>query len=200
MLDLERTSSRSGCLTTAIWFGWVAVSMIGYLGGEWLGEAVETFILGPDVPRLLSIEGRVELAQPLSYLVSAIGGLVAGVVLGLAQGLLLLPYLKTRGMVEWVVVTTLGRMVRWVALFVIGQQLVALVVDRTWLGSCVLFGLLVGMGIIAGLALGYAQSRVLRDRVNRSSWWVLANLPGPVFTAIVIGLTLYIEGSNLVRD
>jgi hypothetical protein len=200
MLDSERTSSGpsgSGCLLVAMWF---AASMVGYLAGEWLGEAIESVLLGADAPRLLSIEGHVELAEPLGYIASGVGGLVAGVVLGVAQGLVLLPYFKTTGLLEWVIATTIGRAARWLALLIIAQPMAAMVLDKTYLEACLLLGLLVGIGVIAGLVLGYAQSVVLRRRVHYSGRWVLANLPGPVLMAIVIGLTLYIEGSNLIRD
>lgn len=200
MLDLERRTSRPAHITIGVWFAWVVASMIGYLLGEWLGEAIEALIIGPDAPRLLSVEGRVEMAQPLGYVGSILGGVVAGVVLGAAQGLVLLPYIKMRGMLEWIIATTIGRMARWVALFIISQQLVSLVFDKSFAGSLILFGLLVGAGIIAGLTLGYAQSVVLRRRVERSTWWIWANIPGPVFTALVVGMTLFMEGHNVIRD
>src|SRR5215210_72088 len=134
MLDIERTTSKPAYITIGLWLAWFAASMVGYLGGEWLGEVIESAIIGPDAPRLLSIEGKVELAQPFDYLAAGIGGLVAGVVLGLAQGLVLLPYLKRQGVLEWVAATTLGRMVRWVALFVVGQQMFELVLDKSFAG------------------------------------------------------------------
>jgi hypothetical protein len=74
------------------------------------------------------------------------------------------------------------------------------VLDKSFAGGIVLFGLLGGLGIIAGLALGYAQYVVLRRRVKHSIWWIWANLPGPFLTAMVVTMTLYIEGHNVVRD
>jgi hypothetical protein len=91
MLDIERPSTRPGYVTIGIWLAWFAASMVGYLGGEWLGETIESAIIGPGTPRVLSIEGKVELAEPFDYLAAGIGGLVAGVVLGAAQGLVLFP-------------------------------------------------------------------------------------------------------------
>ncbi len=200
MLDIERPSSRPFYVTMGIWLGWFAASMVGYLGGEWLGEAIESVIIGPDATRVLSLEGRVELAEPFDYLAAGIGGLVAGVVLGAAQGLVLLPYLKRQGVLEWIAATTVGRMARWLAIFVVGQQMAELVLDKSFAGGIVLFGLLGGLGIIAGLTLGYAQYLVLRRRVRHSIWWVWVNLPGPFLTAMVVAMTLYIEGHNVVRD
>jgi hypothetical protein len=195
-------SAAQGCVFYLIWLAWVVVNVIAYLIAGGVGEAIETAIAQPgsDAERLLSIEGRVEQADLLVFLAAVVAGIVAGVIIGIAQGLVLFPYLKMKGVLEWIGATTLGWAVRWVALFVISQQLVRIVVDRNLEGTCFLFALLIGIGVIAGATLGYAQSLVLRRRVDRANWWVWANIPGPVAASLLVGMGLYIESQNILRD
>jgi hypothetical protein len=129
-----------------------------------------------------------------------IGVLLAGVVLGTAQAIVLVPFLKLDGAIEWIVATTIGRAVGLLALYVVGRETVRLVLDKHIVGVCVLFLILIGTATTAGFALGHAQGIVLRRRVEATGLWLLANMPGPIFTALVLEGALYFEGQNTVRD
>jgi hypothetical protein len=177
------------------------VNLVAFGVSESLGEAVEAIIVHaePATTQLLSLDRATHVTDWTGYVAAVAGGIVAGVVLGAGQGIILAPYLKWKGFLEWLVATTIGRAVRWIALFVIGQQLVGLVADKHVVGACFVLMLLIGMGCIGGGALGYAQSVVLRRRVHHSEWWILANLGGPIAVAILIILGLYIEDHNVFR-
>jgi hypothetical protein len=207
MYEMERDAyteahrGGSGILYCGLWLLWVVVNIVAFGISESLGEAVEAFIVQaePATTQLLSLDRTMHVTDWNGYIAAVVGGIVAGVVLGAGQGLILAPYLKWKGFLEWLVATTIGRAVRWIALFVIGQQLVGLVADKHIVGACFVLMLLIGMGCIGGGALGYAQSVVLRRRVHHSEWWILANLAGPVAAAILIVLGLYIEDQNVFR-
>ena len=195
----ETRRRGAGCLYGLLW---LVVTGVAFFISDSLGEIVETSLSDPNTAasRLLSIEGRIEAATPAKYLAVILGGLIAGAVLGIGQGLVLLPYLKLKGMLEWVLATTVGRAARWIAMFIISQQLVGIVLDRDITGFFVIFVLLIGIGCIAGIILGYAQNVVLRRRSRRSELWVWANIPGPVAASILIGMSLLLRDQNVFRD
>lgn len=53
---------------------------------------------------------------------------------------------------------------------------------------------------MGGLALSYPQAQVFKARANRSGIWLVANVVGPVITALIVGMTLFVEGENNTRD
>jgi hypothetical protein len=198
----EAHHGAPGYVYWALWLAWLVVNIVAFIVSESLGQGVQTSLFPPDPSsaRLLSLEGHVVSDGVVQYGSAVIGGLVAGAVLGILQGVVLLPFLKLAGMLEWVLATTVGRAARWIAMYVISRELVGLTLDNHIVGVFVLFSLLIAVGIIAGVTLGYAQNIVLRRRVHHSEWWVLANIPGPVGVGLVIGMTLSIAGENTLRD
>jgi hypothetical protein len=185
-----------------LWLVWVALTFLGFTVGQTLGSAVEGLIS----PQLLTLPTGFSLAQPVERvgdfaIVPVIaGGLVAGMVLAVAQGIVLLPFLRVAGVAEWAIATTIGRAVGWVAVYITARSMVGLVFDRQVVGLAVLSVFLVGMGIIVGWSLGYAQGMVLRRRVPHPTWWVYANLSGPLMVAILLVLVLLIAEENTIRD
>jgi hypothetical protein len=120
--------------------------------------------------------------------------------LGLAQGLLLFPFLKRDGTVEWLLATVLGRSVQWIVIYAIGVEMTGLVVDKSFVGVLLLFAFLIATGILSGAALGYPQSQVFRRRAHDIGWWVFTNMLAPVVTCVILGMTLLIEAQNTMRD
>ena len=59
---------------------------------------------------------------------------------------------------------------------------------------------MISLGVIAGLALGYAQGIVWRRRVRHTGLWVIANIPGPVAASLLIMVSLYVQTENTLRD
>ncbi|MDQ3930945.1 MAG: hypothetical protein M3328_17600 [Chloroflexota bacterium] len=198
----RRYNSPSGCVFWLAWLGWAVATFIAFILGDILGKSVEA-MLAPEaagVPRALSIAQPVDAGASLNLLAAIAGGLVAGVVLAVCQCLVLLPFMKRSGILEWAGATILGRTVAWVSIYLISKQLVGLVLDRNMVGVLFLLILLVGTGVIAGLAVGIPQSIVLYRRVQSPARWIGANLSGLVVTGIVNTLILYIQGENVLRD
>ncbi|HEY0069264.1 MAG TPA: hypothetical protein VGE04_04765, partial [Chloroflexia bacterium] len=198
----EAHRGPSGCALWLVWLAWVLVSFFTFTLGESLGKGVES-LLAPEItalPRALSIEQPVEAGGPFNLFASLAGGLVAGVVLAVGQGLVLLPFLKVAGALEWVAATTIGRAIGWVAVYGLSKELVKIVLDKDIVGVCLLVVFLGGTGVITGLALGYPQAMILRRRIQHPVWWVFANIPGPFVAAFLISVTLYVEAHNVVRD
>ncbi|HEX8228803.1 MAG TPA: hypothetical protein VF826_05750 [Chloroflexia bacterium] len=195
-------NAPSGCVIWLAWLGWALATFIAFTLGDFLGKGVEA-LLAPEAEgarRALSIAQPVDSGASLNLLAAIAGGLVAGVVLAVCQGLVLLPFMKRSGVLEWAGATIIGRTVGWVAIYVISKQMVGLVVDRGMGGSLFLLTILVGTGVIAGLAVGVPQSIVFYRRVHNPGRWIWANLPGFVVIGILITLTLYIQGEHVVRD
>lgn len=207
MYDSQRDSSTEtapGCFYWLIWLLWAAVTVVTFL----LGESLRQFVVGlinpqaAELPRVLSLEGRIgqtglgalEIAAELA------GGLASGLVIAAGQAALLYPFIRMEGALEWVAATTLGRAAAWLAIYIVSQEMVRLVLDKQIAGLCVLFIVLGGVAITAGVALGYAQAIVFRRRVAHPGWWVLANIPGFFMTAVLIMFALYIETENTVRE
>lgn len=198
------SDNAPGCLFWGVWLIWVIVNIVAFLLGESLRQAVISFF-NPQVaelPRALSLEGRVNVnpTGSLQILPEVLGALADGAVIAVGQALVLYPFLKLAGALEWAAATMIGRAAGWLAIFTVSRVMVGVVLDEPIPGLCILFVLLTGVGTIAGLALGYAQGIVLRRRVEHPTWWVLANIPGFVATGILVMLTLYIQTENSVRD
>lgn len=184
-----------------VWLGWVTVTIAGYLAGKWLTEAIASSITGETVARrVLSIEGRVEAAGAVSYVVALLGGACAGATLGFMQGVFLIPFLKMAGAVEWLLATTIGRTVQWIVISAIGLEMAGLTVDKSLAGVLLLFASLGVTGILSGVALGYPQSLVFKRRSGRARGWMVASMIGPVTTSLLIAATLGIEARNTIRD
>src|SRR5438045_9199738 len=102
-----------GFVFWAIWLVWVVISYTGFALGESLGQFEER-IFAPQIlelPRTLSLEGYIGAGGPSHLLAALAGGLVAGLVLGIGQGLVLLPFLRIAGAGAWGGATTGGKAV-----------------------------------------------------------------------------------------
>jgi hypothetical protein len=184
-----------------IWLGWVVLTLAGYLGGQWLAQSTSDFLLGSSsAGRVFSIEGLVRDAGVEGFLVALVSGAVAGLVLGVAQGLMLLAFLKVSGTLEWLIATILGRSTQLAVVYLVGVAMRGLTIDQTFVGLVLLFAMLLVTGILSGTALGYPQSQVFKRRSSRSSWWIVTNVIATAGTAFVIGMTLIVESQNTMRD
>ncbi len=198
----RRYQTPSGCVFWFTRLAWTLATFIAFILGDVLGKGVEA-MLAPEaagVRRAMSIAQPVDAGASLNLLAAISGGLVAGVVLAVLQGLVLWPFMKRSGVLEWVGATIVGRAVAWVAIYVISKQTVGLVVDRSMGGILFLLAVLVGTGVVAGLAVGVPQSVVFYRRVQNPAQWVAANLSGPIIVGILVTMIFYIQGENVVRD
>lgn len=192
----------AGCMFWVAWLAWAAATFFAFIVGDTLGKSVEA-MLAPEtvgLPRALSIAQAVDAGASLNLFAAVSGGLVAGVVLAVGQGLVLLPFMKRAGVLEWALATIAGRAAGWTAIYVVSKQMVGLVLDKDGYGFLFLVLLLVGTALIAGLAVGYAQSIVLYRRVQYPGRWLAANLYGPIMAGLLIAAILFVEGENVLRD
>lgn len=197
----ESHSGAPGCVLWLFGLAWIVATAVGWVVGGSLGEWVERTIAPQlaEAPRLFSLQGYVAGgdAQPIAVLA---GGIAAGLVLGVLQGAVLLPFLRLNGSLAWVAATTIGRTAAWVALYLLSSQMAGLVYDKQLVGLSVLFVLLAGVAITTGFAVGYPQALVLRSRVPHPVWWVFASIVGPFSAIFLLEPTLYIDTENVVRD
>jgi hypothetical protein len=184
-----------------IWIGWVALTIGGYVLGKWLADGVTAVLLGSSVTgRALSIEGNMQVAGVAGYGVAIVAGIVSGVVLAAAQSIVLVALLRGKVTLEWVAATVIGRTVQWFIIYMTAMGMINIVVDKELLNVGLFFLMLALAGALGGAALAYPQMQVLKQRANRTGVWLTANLVGPVVTALVVGMTLFVESENNVRD
>jgi len=183
-----------------VWFGWVAVTIAGFLLGQWLSEALASLLLGDSATRVLSLEGRVAVAGIWGYVVALLCGAVSGVALGATQGLLLFAFLKSAGTMEWFLATVLGRTVQWMVIYATGVAMAHIVFHKDAVGVLLLMVIMALIGALSGAALGYPQSQVWQSRTRRPKLWVMVNMVGPIVAGLVIAMTLFVEGQNTIRD
>jgi hypothetical protein len=191
-----------GCVYWLVWLAWVLANVAAFQLGESLREGVIS-LFNPQVaqlPRALSLEGRVAASSSLQIVPELLGALASGLVIAIGQALVLFPFFKLSGALEWAAATIIGRAAGWIAIYAVSWGMLGIVLDDPAPGLCILFVLLSGVGVIAGIALGYAQGIVLRRRFQHPTWWVLANVPGFAATGVLVLLTLNIQVENVVRD
>jgi len=184
-----------------IWLGWVALTAAGYYGGRWIAESAADFLTGSSTAAgLLSIEGTVRDSGIAGFFLALVGGAVAGLVLGIAQGILLLPFIKISGALEWLLATVIGRSAQWAVLYVMALAMRGLVIDQSFVGLMLLFAMMLLIGVMCGVALAYPQAQVFKRRSSRSSWLIVTTVIGTAGTAFVIAMTLLVESQNTIRD
>lgn len=123
------------------------------------------------------------LATTLGWAIGLItvGEIGSGVVVGLAQWLVLRSLLSRAGW--WVLASALGWAIGWSVLAAAGM----LAPYQTGLIT------LAVTGTVLGAALGIAQWLVLQPHVYRAGWWVLANMAG-----WTIGLTGLLDFTGIL--
>jgi hypothetical protein len=190
-----------GCIFWAVWLLWVVANVLAFTVGESLGSGVSRYLAPgvPDAQVAITLEGRVEALGPIELVPILAGALVTGAVIAIGQGLVLLPFLKLVGVLEWTAATIVGWIVRWIAAFATARTMAGLVLDLHLVGACLLLFWLGGIALVSGVALSYPQAIVLRRRIHHPEWWVAANLAGPLMSATLLELSLYFEGENLFR-
>jgi hypothetical protein len=160
----EKYRRGPGC---AIGLAWVAATV--------LGSVVGSMIAGLEIahPALTGLDG--------AFWATVIG-LTIGTSVGTAQALVLLPYLKLKGFLQWLAATIAGRVLRSVLIVVLVNTLFGA-------GDVPLFLhpiLLLLIGALAGVVTGYMQKVVLEHRVAYAQWWVFANAAVSALTTVLV--------------
>jgi hypothetical protein len=139
-----------------------------------------------------SITGGVLAAMGLAdtfafFALVILAGIGEGAVLGLAQWLALRRYLPGIAWREWVIATGSAAGAAWL----IGMSLSALG-GAPEVTPQLMIAIAIPLGIIFLLLMGGAQWFVLRRRVSRAGWWIVANaVAWPVGVAVpVVALSL----------
>lgn len=100
-------------------------------------------------------------------------GFLEGIILGLAQWLVLRHYIKHIGV--WVVVTAIAGLVAWL----IGTKMSVVLAFAYFAGNssnaATLLQGVVLLGAWIGAVLGFAQWLVLEVRIRGAGWWIFAN-------------------------
>ncbi|NJO72621.1 MAG: hypothetical protein HC833_01890 [Leptolyngbyaceae cyanobacterium RM1_406_9] len=146
-----------------LWEGWVAVMAIAELIGLGIVVIAATLIHS--------------LGTESSVTVLHLVGLLEGIILGVAQWLVLHRYIKRIN--AWVIVTAIAVMIVWL----IGIKISALMVfsitlDTTLTPAMQAKALLKGVALLGawvGGVLGFAQWFVLKSHIHRAAMWIVAN-------------------------
>jgi hypothetical protein len=174
--------------------------------GAWIGanafaEALglgTTVVLGWRVgPELARLSGFTS-ALSAGLLAVVLGTVLEGVVVGVAQELVLRRRLTQLRPRSWIVATAIGAALAWV-LGMVPSTVMALTSSESASQSSaepsvlVTIVLAVGLGLVAGPILGIAQWTVLRRLVQRAGRWLWANA-----LAWAVGMPLIFLGMDLV--
>ena len=157
------------------WLLWVAATTLGAFAGHYL----EGFML---------VNGR--LPGAFDILSVAAAGAVAGVLIGLPQVLLLMPYLKRHGAIEWLIATVLGRIASGIIIFLYADALSGLYLDNNYTTICGLIILRILLGGVLGLLIAFPQYLVLKHRSVKAPFWLLANASVSMVTTYITVLTV----------
>lgn len=146
-----------------LWESWVAVMAIAQLVN--LGIV----LIATSLIKLSDTAGTVTVLH--------VTGLLTGIVLGIAQWLVLRRYIRHVG--KWIAVTAIAMMIAWLIGIKV-STLIAFIVtlDVTLTAGTQMTVLLTGiflLGAWIGTVLGLTQWLVLKHHIRLAVWWVFAN-------------------------
>ena len=170
--DYAASQQRGLGLGCGFWLIWTVATTVGGFLGQLIAQYTVRAFLPADTP------------LPVVMLALIPFGLVAGAVIGLAQGLVLLRHIKAMGFRDWIIASALGGVLRWALLGPLSSILVFAMntgfVQCNTLIPLILFGALSGAAF--GLPQSFVLSRHLRQTTELEWWtWTLANAAGGVF-------------------
>ncbi len=169
------TARRAGRSTRNAWLYWILANGLGHVAGISAFGIVSLFInwagTGNDAASVL------DLAVPFALL-----GLFDGLMVGLAQGLVLRHFTGRGLLLEWALFTMLGGIAAWVLGPIVGGLTIPII--------GVLFYVIAGG--VAGLILGYGQRPTLMRNVDPEAAWLVPNM-----LAGAVGVTVAVAFSTL---
>lgn len=161
----------------AFWFQWVLATAAGSL----LGLAVAAAVLFIPVMTLGMFVNFETLPTWIVMFVSAgsaLGGAAVGTTVGIAQRFVLRRHgVQTR---HWILASVVGRIVG-------GYASTVFALTVCYGGAN---GAIVAVLLLHGAVVGFAQWLVLRRRVKRAGWWILASAIGHFSLGTITGRTL----------
>ncbi len=168
------------------WLWWVLVSAVGWFVGFIMGFVLATIIVEP------SMAGGGVLGFTLAYFMF---GALLGSVVSLMQWLVLRLHVSRAGW--WILASTAGFAVAFGAVTAAGGAIEAFGYSEVFdeLGT---FAMVLGLTLtvaLGGAVTGILQMLVLRSRVFRAGWWVLASAVG-----WGLGMVVVVPGLDEVWD
>ena len=146
------------------WLAWLVASIVGLVAGGFL-------------PFTWPFASAISEASSARLWI-ALGGALVGASLGIAQALPL-QWRKVDWSGWWAMGTTIGMSVGWVVASSTGGVLTLGALQKASVD-------LAAAVVVVGVSLGIAQWPVLRGRVPRASWWVLASIVGSLASAAAL--------------
>ncbi len=151
-----------------------------------------------------SLELFVGQEGPLRLGVVAAEGALTGMVVGIAQALLLARYLNKSAAFRWVKVTTIAWAARLPVVFLVTTPLLQFY-GELWFSNFAWIATAITMGAIGGDIIGLAQAPVLRPYVEHAGRWRWSNLVGGAASGFfTIGASYYnypdYPSYNLAQD
>lgn len=156
-----------------MWVYWILANTIGHVAGISAFGILSLFIswTGADA----GAGSVMDLALPFAVL-----GLLDGLLVGLAQGLVLKHFTGRALLGEWAVFTALGGIAAWVLGPMLGGMTIFII--------GVLFYVVAGG--IAGLVLGYAQRPTVLRQIDPEASWIMPNmLAGAVAVTVAVAFS-----------
>ena len=158
-----------------LWFRWVLANAIGEVVG--LGTAAVVGVgLAWTIEKTMGAFGSLAMAG-----VMILVGTLEGIVVGIAQWLVLRRPIQNMSWRVWVLATAIGAFVAWTlgmipsTLMATNTAAAAAAAPPPEMSDVVMYGLAALMGAVLGPILGLPQWLVLRRHVQKAGWWVLAN-------------------------
>lgn len=168
----DYSATRTRGLGCGFWLFWATSTTVGGFAGQLIAQSLLRNFVPEDADTFMVM------------LALAPFGIVAGAVLGLLQGVVLLRYIKPVGLRDWVLASALGGFLRWSILGPISASLVFAM--NTGFVQCNALIPLMLFGALSGAAFGLPQSYVLNRRIGQTGdleWWAwtLAYAAGGLF-------------------
>jgi hypothetical protein len=158
--------------TRNAWLYWILANAAGHIAGISAFGIISLFVTWGGTGEVGSL---VDLALPFAVL-----GLLDGILVGMAQGLVLQYFTKRPLLGEWALFTTLGGIAAWVPGPVVGGLTIFII--------GILFYVIAGG--IAGLVMGYAQRPTVQRHLDPLASWIIPNMiAGGVAVTVAIAFT-----------
>jgi hypothetical protein len=191
-IAIKPRPSTSYKLDWSLWRQWVLANAIG----EFIGLG-GTALLG-----IMLFTQSDKMVGPVALVVVMVlgGTFLEGVMVGVWQWLALRKAIQQIRWQTWLIATAAGAFTAWL-LGMIPSTIMTMTETQeaaapsTELSNWVVLGLAAVMGLVLGPILGLPQWWVLRQHLQRASWWVPANA-----LAWMAGMVLIFAGTSLMPE
>jgi hypothetical protein len=158
----DAPAQSTGDMTAHRWRAW----------WQWTMAVAVGELIGFGVPALVGAAAyALGVSDSVLNIAVIVGGLGEGIVLGVAQWLVLRRYVPQIGARAWVLATAAGALLAWI----IGMGM-ATIDPTVWQTSPPVFIALAGvLAVVFLVAMGGPQWLLLRRHMPHAGWWIAAN-------------------------